>query len=202
MTEIATIYGGALYDLAAGENLSLEILGQLKVLQSCFETEPTFAKLLSAYHVPKAERCKIIDDSFTGKVHPYVMNFLKILTEKGYVRHFSDCCEAYCVRYNQANNILPVTAVTAVAMDAGQQERLLKKLEDLNVSFNAISSLKPLAECTVLKELKADNITTHVKNRKIFFISVYFNKLIIFFVQILYIAIRVKSILKIKNRRI
>ena len=131
MTEIATIYGGALYDLAAGENLSLEILGQLKVLQSCFETEPTFAKLLSAYHVPKAERCKIIDDSFTGKVHPYVMNFLKILTEKGYVRHFSDCCEAYCVRYNQANNILPVTAVTAVAMDAGQQERLLKKLEDL-----------------------------------------------------------------------
>ena len=131
MTEIGTNYGGALYDLAAAEGLSLEILGQLQVLNESFAQEPAFSKLLCAHSLSKAERCKILDDSFAGKVHPYVLNFLKILTEKGYVRQFSDCCQAYRLRYNADNNILPVTAVTAVALSQEQAARLKEKLEKL-----------------------------------------------------------------------
>lgn len=129
MTEVGTIYGGALYDLAVSENLSEEILKQLQVLSDSFGAEPAFVNLLSAHSLPKAERCKIIDDSFVEKVHPYVLNFLKMLTEKGYVRHFADCCAAYRARYHADNNILPVTAVTAVALNEEQIARLISKLE-------------------------------------------------------------------------
>lgn len=129
MTEVGTIYGGALYDLAAGENLAEEIRIQLCGLAEGFAAEPAFAKLLSSHALSKEERCKILDDSFAGKVHPYVLNFLKILTEKGYVRFFADCCEQYRIRYNQAHNILPVTAVTAVALTESQTARLAQKLE-------------------------------------------------------------------------
>ena len=129
MTEVGTIYGGALYDLAESEGLAEEILGQLQVLAESFSKEPAYLSLLAAHGLPKEERCKILDDSFAGKVHPYVVNFLKILTEKGYVRQFSNCCIAYTARYNEANNILPVTAVTAVALDAAQAKRLTEKLE-------------------------------------------------------------------------
>ena len=131
MTEVGTIYGGALYDLAAAENLSEEIFSQLKALSAGFAEEPAFGKLLSSHSLPKAERCKILDDSFAGKVHPYVLNFLKILTEKGYVRYFADCCAAFRIRYNEAHNILPVTAVTAVALTQEQSARLTEKLEKL-----------------------------------------------------------------------
>lgn len=131
MTEVGTNYGGALYELAAAEGLSQEILTQLQVLSESFAKEPAFAKLLCAHSLPKAERCKILDDSFASKVHPYVLNFLKILTEKGYVRQFADCCKAYRVRYNADNNILPVTAVTAVALSKEQAARLKEKLEKL-----------------------------------------------------------------------
>lgn len=131
MTEVGMNYGGALYDLAAAEGLSQEILGQLQVLSESFSQEPAFTKLLCAHSLPKAERCKILDDSFAGKVHPYVLNFLKILTEKGYVRQFADCYQAYRVRYNADNNILPVTAVTAVALSQEQAARLKEKLEKL-----------------------------------------------------------------------
>lgn len=131
MTEVGTIYGGALYDLAAAEGLSQEILGQLQALCESFSQEPAFLKLLSAHSLPKTERCKILDDSFVGKVHPYVLNFLKILTEKGYVRQFADCCAAYRVHYNDNHNILPVTAVTAVALNEAQVARLTEKLEKL-----------------------------------------------------------------------
>lgn len=131
MTEVGTIYGGALYELAAEENLSRDILGQLQVLCESFAQEPAFLDLLCTHSLPKAERCKILDDSFNGKVHPYVVNFLKILTEKGYVRKFADCCKAYRIRYNADNNILPITAVTAVALSEEQSVRLTAKLEKL-----------------------------------------------------------------------
>lgn len=131
MTEVGTNYGGALYELAAAEELSEEILGQLQALSKSFAEEPAFVKLLCAHSPSKTERCRILDDSFAGKVHPYVLNFLKILTEKGYMRQFPDCCKAYLVRYHKDNNILPVTAVTAVALSQEQAARLKEKLEKL-----------------------------------------------------------------------
>ena len=84
MTEIGTIYGGALYDLAVSEGLSGEILGQLNVLSESFSQEPAFLNLLNSRSLSKEERCRIIDNSFAGKVHLYVCNFLKLLTEKGF----------------------------------------------------------------------------------------------------------------------
>ena len=48
MTEIANVYGQALYDLAKDENLTEEILGQITVLDETFRAEPAFLQLLSA----------------------------------------------------------------------------------------------------------------------------------------------------------
>lgn len=128
MTQIGSVYGEALYSLAADEKLSDDILSQLKVLEQSFRQEPDFIRLLSSPNLPRQERCRILDDSFRGTVHPYVLNFLKILTEKGYMRHFSDCCKSYVDFYNEANGILPVTAITAVALSEQQEAALRSKL--------------------------------------------------------------------------
>ena len=90
MTQIGNVYGESLYELAKDENLTAELGGQLKVMKDCFTQEPSFITLLSTPSLSKAERCQILDDSFRGTVHAYVLNFLKILTEKGYMRFFSD----------------------------------------------------------------------------------------------------------------
>jgi len=131
MTQIGNVYGESLYQLAKEENLSQQIGEQLKVLRLCFQQEPDFIRLLSSPNLTKAERCQILDDSFRGTVHPYILNFLKILTEKKYAKHFFDCCDAYAALYNQDNGILPVTAVTAVALSAEQAERLTAKLAQI-----------------------------------------------------------------------
>ena len=128
MTEVGTVYGESLYELAKEETLTQQIGEQLKVLKLSFSQEPDFIRLLSSPNLTKAERCQILDDSFRGKVHPYLLNFLKILTEKNYVRYFSDCCDAFTQRFNQDNNILSVTAVTAVALTPDQAEKLTRKL--------------------------------------------------------------------------
>ncbi len=131
MTEVGSVYGQALYDLAKSEHLEAEILRELTVLDGSFVQEPGFLGLLAAPNLSKQERCAILDQSFGEKVHPYVLNFLKILTEKGYPRYFGDCCKAYRGHYNRDNGILPVTAVTAVPLSAQQTEKLTVKLSSI-----------------------------------------------------------------------
>ena len=131
MTQAGSVYGEALYDLAKSEGLSHRILQELEVLAESFRREPEFLRLLSAPNVSKAERCAVLDASFEGKVHPYVLNFLKLLTEKGYARHFADCCAAYRTHYNLDIGILPVRAVTAVPLNQAQTQKLTAKLSEL-----------------------------------------------------------------------
>lgn len=128
MTQAGSVYGEALYSLCLEEYLTRDVLQQISVLRQSFRETPDFIRLLSSPNLSKEERCKIVDDSFRGKVHPYVLNFLKILTEKGYMRHFDDCCEAYRALYNRDNGILPVTAVTAAPLTEVRTHRLCEKL--------------------------------------------------------------------------
>ena len=128
MTQIGSVYGEALYELACSEGLDKAILDELKVLDESFRQEPGFVKLLCSHSVSKQERCQVLDDSFRGKINQYLLNFLKILTEKGYMHHFTHCCEAYTRHYNEDHNILSVRAVTAVPLTDKQAQALTQKL--------------------------------------------------------------------------
>ena len=128
MTQAGSVYGTALYTLALEEGLTGTLLAELKVLQESFRETPDFIRLLSSPNLSKQERCQILDDSFRGKVHAYVLNFLKILTEKGYIKYFHDCFKTFEDLYNRDNGILPVTAITAVAMSDEQIQKLTAKL--------------------------------------------------------------------------
>jgi F-type H+-transporting ATPase subunit delta len=146
MTQIGTVYGGALYQLAAEEDISAELLTQLQVLNDSLRENEEFVTLLDSPALPKAERCGILQESFGGILHPYVLNFLKILTEEGHIRHFSKCCEAYHSQYNADHNILPVTAVSAIPLNDGQLQRLTEKLQNVTGSTIQLKNLVDL-EC-------------------------------------------------------
>lgn len=128
MTDIANAYGQALYDLARDEGLAEELMGELTVLKECFKAEPDFVRLLGDPSIPKQERCKVLEDSFGGKVHAYLLNFLRILTEKGYMGHFPGCCELFARQYDKDNGILTATAVTALPLSDELRQRLTDKL--------------------------------------------------------------------------
>lgn len=128
MSEAAGVYGQGLYALAKEESLEDAILQELTALQTAFAEQPEFLKLLASSNVPKQERLEIIDSSFRGKVQPYVLNFLKLLTEKGYIAHFADCCETYHEQYNEDKGILRVRAVSAFPLTNSQKTQLTDKL--------------------------------------------------------------------------
>ena len=131
MTEVAVNYAQALYGLAKEEALDTAILQELTALQEAFSQEPAFLQLLGSPNLSKDQRCRIIDESFEGKVHVYVLNFLKLLTQKRRIGCFEDCCKAYRAQYNEDRGIITVLAVTAVALTALQTEKLRSKLEQV-----------------------------------------------------------------------
>lgn len=128
MSAVGSVYGQALYDLALEEHTESTILEELKILSRSFSCEPDFLKLLSLSNLSKQERCDILDDCFRGKIHSYLLNFLKLLTEKGYVRHFEECVKSYESCYNEDSGILPVTAVTTVPLTKAQAAKLSEKM--------------------------------------------------------------------------
>ncbi len=131
MTQVVNRYAQALYSLAADENLTGQILEELKALNAAFAQEKDFIRLLATRNLSKEERLNIVDQSFGGKVHPYLLNFMKLLTERGYMPQFSACCAAYKAQYDEAHGILPVKAVTAVALTESQSARLILKMEQM-----------------------------------------------------------------------
>ena len=128
MSNIATVYGQALYDLAREEGCDEAVLQQMSALDESFHQEPDYIRLLCAANLSKEERCSILERDFRGKLHPHLLNFMKLLTEKGYMRSFSGCRKVFRQRYHQDRGILEVKAITAIALTQDQSQRLSARL--------------------------------------------------------------------------
>lgn len=146
MTGVGSVYGQALYTLAKEENLLEVIYSDLQVLKACFEAEENYLVLLTAANISVEERCQVIDEAFRDRVHPYVLNFLKVLTEKGYVRAFKECFKSFEKQYHIDNDILPIKAVSAIPLSEEQTAKLIAKLSSIT-GKNIKLTKEVLPEC-------------------------------------------------------
>ena len=129
MTETARMYGGSLYDLAAEEGLDERILGELDGVTALLNGDAEYLHLLSIPSIPKKERCALLDEAFRGQVHLYVLNFMKLLCEKGALRELSGCARAYRLRHNEAHGILEATAVSRASHGRARPGSCTKSLK-------------------------------------------------------------------------
>ncbi len=132
MSQAGDLYGQSLYDLAAEENLTDEILGEMSVVKEIFKENPDYVTLLSEPSIPRNERLQLVDEAFAGSLQPYLMNFIKILIEKGIIREFSACQKRFNKSYNEAHGIAQALATTAIPLDDAQLSQLKEKLEKIS----------------------------------------------------------------------
>lgn len=132
MTHFAREYGSALYALAVEEGLSDLILSQLEFLHTCFAQEPQYIRLLCARAIEPQDRKALLDEAFGGQLHPYVLNFLKILTDRGAMDHFEACAQMYRELYNAANGIAEARVTSATALTEEQSDAIRRRLEEIS----------------------------------------------------------------------
>lgn len=128
MTAAEKEYGGALYLLAEEEGCEDEVLAGLNLAVQMFEENPDYIRLLEDPAISKAEHLQLLDEALRGNMHPYALNFIKILCEKSAIRQLSGCTAVFTDRLYDARGILPVVAWSAVTLTEQQKQSLEDRL--------------------------------------------------------------------------
>ena len=129
MNDLAKVYGGALYALAQEEHLEDAILEEMDTICAALKENPDYLRLIDSRNVAKEERLAMLDVAFLGRVHAYLLNFMKILCERNAFAEFIMCRDAYVMEYNAQHGIIEASAVSAVPMTQEQVNRLMEALE-------------------------------------------------------------------------
>ena len=132
MTHFAREYGNALFELATEEGIAQEMEQQLQMLVACFREQPEYIALLDARNIEIEKRRAMLDEAFSGRVHAYLLNYLKLLTERGAMRLFGECADFFRMRYNDAYGIAEAYITSASQLDESQQAALKAKLEKIS----------------------------------------------------------------------
>ena len=128
MTAAAARYGASLFELAAEERIDERILQELDCAAACIAAQPQYLRLLCSPGVPCAERRALLNEAFGGQMHPYTVNFLKLLCDAGLLRQLPACAREYRARYNAAHGILAVRAAAAAPLSEDARRRLTETL--------------------------------------------------------------------------
>ncbi len=129
-SDVQREYGGALWELCAEENCAAEMRADVLAVLNVLREEKDYIRLLSTPNIPAEERLGLLDDALRGKVHPYLLNFLKLLCERGHIACVQDCLEEFCRRYDNAYRIENVTVRSAVELTKAQKDALGRKLSE------------------------------------------------------------------------
>ncbi len=166
MTELAKEYGAGMYALAAEEKIEKDVLAEMGTLRRCFKEQPKFVRLLSNMSLSKEERLQIIDSTLRGQVNAYVLNFLKILCERGALSEFAGCEEAYRELYNQEHGVVEAHVTTGEKMSDDQRERLIEKLRQMTgKEVVLLEKIDPKVMGGVLQEMNGERYDNTVRHR-------------------------------------
>ena len=128
MNRAAKNYADALFEVAYEEDLDGIILDQFAELRKLFDENPDYVKLLYAPNIARAERTALLDEAFSGRIHPYLLSFLKLICENGYIYEYGYCETRYRTYFNTIHGIIAGTAISAVPLKPEQMEKLRARL--------------------------------------------------------------------------
>lgn len=129
MDKLATRYAIALYDLAIEEKIEDTLLAQLKQVQTVFENEDDFLKVLNQSQISKEDKKRLMDEVFSF-VHPYGLNTLKLMVDKTRVSHILEMCRSFRSLYAQQHNIVEGIAYTAIKLSDAELRQIEHELSE------------------------------------------------------------------------
>ena len=153
MIKAGEIYGKSLYDLAHEDALTERILSEMETVKGIFGENPDYIRLLSEPSIPKKERLGLLDEAFGDSVHAYLLNFIKILAEKGMLREFPACFKTYRKLYNDEHGIRDAMVISPNGLSDGERTKITEKLEKITGKKIILSEKKDPAVLGGIKVL-------------------------------------------------
>lgn len=127
MSEINKEYGGGLFALAVEDGVVEEILSEIRQLRPLLT--PEYLHLLINPAISKEKRISLAGELLDGRVHKYLSNFVKLMTERSLAGEVPSCFAEYEELYYEKFGIIKVRAESAIELTDAQKEKLQAKLE-------------------------------------------------------------------------
>ncbi len=127
MSKISKEYGSGLFSLANEEHVEKAMLDDMKYLKQLFS--PEYIRILSDPSISKEQRVGIVSEALDGRVDRYLVNFIKLMTERNLAGEILRSFDEYEHQYYQYFDIVKVRCESAVELTEAEREKLHFKLE-------------------------------------------------------------------------
>src|SRR5699024_11636388 len=101
---VAKRYAEALFQLAKEKGSIAEVQEQLTVVKEVLNENAQFVEVIETPSISQDRKLQAIDETFKS-AHPFVLNLLKVLTERQRLNIATEVVDAYANLYNEENGI-------------------------------------------------------------------------------------------------
>jgi len=166
VTELAREYGEGLYILAKEEDIRAQIEAELREVADILRQQPDFVRLLASRAITLEERLGVVDNTFAGRIHSYLVNFMKILIQRGNIDAFFDCAKWFQSRFNEDFGIVEARVTSAAALSEEQISRLKAKLDQMTGKNVVIcAEVDPALIGGIRVEMNGQKFDNSIQNR-------------------------------------
>ncbi|MEG0692113.1 MAG: ATP synthase F1 subunit delta [Oscillospiraceae bacterium] len=124
---VSETYANALFETALENNLQDTVKAEINSLYDILLENSDYTKILSSPIVGLKEKHELANAAFNGKICDYLLNLIFVLIDNDRFAIFFDVVIAYNKFYDRQNNILRVTAVTAIELSNDMKDKLQAK---------------------------------------------------------------------------
>ena len=128
MTETIKEYAEALYSLSVEKGKRKECLEEMRVLYDAFARNPEALLALASPEVSLAEKTEFIESVFSGGQEE-VIDFLRLLTEKGRIKFFNEIAKEYFDIVARADRVVKAKITSASVLTEEEKDKLKRALE-------------------------------------------------------------------------
>ena len=123
-------YASALFEAGIDLDKIKEFNQELDFLKGVFEGEEKLLQILHHPKITEVEKVSLIDNLFKDRISQELINFLYILIDKRREGHILEIIDHYRILFNKHENIINVTAITAIPMEEKAKTKLMEVLKN------------------------------------------------------------------------
>ena len=129
MARLALSYRDALYEIAVEEDKTAAYLKQLQLIEEQLMHHQTFFQILKHPKIAKEQKKQSVEEVFGKDTDLTVLNFLKLLIDKGRFQEIAEITKEFAKRYRKEHNIVIAYVKSAKELSTDEQKRLIDLLE-------------------------------------------------------------------------
>ena len=127
-TPVSNSYARALLQLANEKNQAEEVGRELRDLLGIVDSDPTFAAVIADPGVTTVTRSGLLERVFTGRLSPLLMNFLRVLNDKGRLGLLADIEMAYDEQLGVQTGKVEVDVTVAQPLTPDELEQVRRRV--------------------------------------------------------------------------